>query len=434
MKKRFLVIISSFVISLIMLPEGFTKSLEISDKTRRVVKLADSLTLFDCYRLALKQSETVAKQGELIKEAEAHFIQALSVVMPSVSFVATEGRQDTASAGFSKSTRERKFVFKQNLFTGFKEIAGTTGSKVERTQYVQAKIRAEQMLFSDVSDAFYLFLEQEKDLAILKTIRGALQSRIKELKKWEELGRSRRSERASVQVQMYQVSAEIESAKRRVQVTRELLEFLTGVSITTVSDAQSAFPRLMAEEYYVAKAPRRADVAAAQAAWEVAKKKVIIARSGFFPTVTLEGNYYVSRDTAPTDSDWDAALKADIPIFDWTQSVGDVKEANAKAKESEFDLQRTKRLAATDIREAYAMLTGSIAQEKALIKALNAATTNYLLQEEDYRLNLVNNLDVLAAIRTFAETKLDCMRSLYETKRLYWQLCVATGELPQEAK
>ena len=37
------------------------------------------LTLSDCYALALKQSETIAIKAEIIKEAEAHFVQALEI-------------------------------------------------------------------------------------------------------------------------------------------------------------------------------------------------------------------------------------------------------------------------------------------------------------------------------------------------------------------
>jgi outer membrane protein len=429
MRKTAGVIIAVFIVFCFGLPTAFSRGMEISDKKPRVVVLADSLTIFDCYRLALKQSETVAKQGELIKEAEAHFTQALSVITPSVSFVATQGRQDQSVPGSPKSSYERKFVFKQNLFTGFKEIAGITGSKVERTQFLKAKERAEQLLFTDVSDAFYLFLEQQNDLVILSRIRGVLQSRIKELKAREALGRSRRSERASAQVQLYSIDSEIQLTRSRLEVARELLEFLTGVAVSSVSDTPGEFPLLGSKEYYIPKAQLRADVESAEAAVEVAKKKMIIARSGFFPTLSLQADYYVSRNTVPSNSDWDGMLEADVPIFDWVQTAGDVKEARARVIEAELDLQLVKRQSVTDIRQAYDNLSGSIAQTKALGRALTAASLNYRLQEEDYRRNLVNNLDVLDAIRTFSETKRSYSRARYEAKRLYWQFCIATGEL-----
>ena len=45
----------------------------------------------DAYALALKRSETVAIQGEMIEEARGRFYQALSVVLPSVNFKMTIG-------------------------------------------------------------------------------------------------------------------------------------------------------------------------------------------------------------------------------------------------------------------------------------------------------------------------------------------------------
>ena len=53
-------------------------------------------------------------------------------------------------------------------------------------------------------------------------------------------------------------------------------------------------------------------------------------------------------------------------------------------------------------------------------------------KSSDYKLSLVNNLDVLAAINTLENTRRDFIHALYETKRLYWQLLVATGEASEE--
>lgn len=431
MKRKYLLIVWLLFISCCIFPPGFAKTLEISDQTKTEPAELTSLTLLDCYKLALKQSELIATQEELIKETEAHFLQALSTVMPSVSFVATQGTQDVATSPSPKSSYERKFVFKQNLFSGFKEFAGITGSKLERLQRENEKTRAEQLLFIDVSDSFYLFFEQQNDLKTLQMIRGVLVNRIKELKGREDLGRSRPSERASVQVQFYKIESEIELAKSRLEVARQLLEFLTGVTVRQVSDLNSGFPVLNNEEYYVVQANVRPDVEAAKQALEVAKKKVTIARSGFFPTVSLQSNYYASKNTLPTNNRWDGLLEVDIPIFDWTQAAGDVKEANVKVKESELSLERTRRRAITDIRQAYANLNGSIAQVKALFKAMASANKNLRLQEEDYYLNLVNNLDVLTAIQALAESKRDFNHVFYESKRAYWQLRLATGEPPK---
>jgi outer membrane protein TolC len=61
-----------------------------------------------------------------------------------------------------------------------------------------------------------------------------------------------------------------------------------------------------------------------------------------------------------------------------------------------------------------------------------SARMNYKLQKSDYKLNLVSNLDVLQAIQTAQDSKRALIHSVYDTKRLYWQLCAAVGEATME--
>jgi outer membrane protein TolC len=114
------------------------------------------LSLFDCYQLALKQSERVAIQQQLIKEAEAHFQQSFSGILPKVSYEYSETRQNgSGNTNFTlRQIPEGRFIFSQPLFSGFKEFAGMAASRAERRQREQETLRAKQLLFTDVSDAF----------------------------------------------------------------------------------------------------------------------------------------------------------------------------------------------------------------------------------------------------------------------------------------
>src|SRR3989338_8760022 len=59
---------------------------------------SEGLTLLECYSLALKQSETVAIQKEIIREAEGRFWQSLSTALPKISYEIEETRQDGSGA------------------------------------------------------------------------------------------------------------------------------------------------------------------------------------------------------------------------------------------------------------------------------------------------------------------------------------------------
>lgn len=389
------------------------------------------LTLQECYKLALKQSELIAVDAELIKQADAHFLEAFGTLLPQVSFSRSDIREHSKISPSSNKGFEQGFAFKQVLFSGFKEFAAMTGSKFERKQRENEKLRAEQLLFVDVSDAFYLLMELQEDLNTLKAIRGAFIDRIKELESRVSLGRSRTSEVVSTETQLYTIEDQIELDKSQVEVARELLEFLTGKPIGEITESEPRF-FLKEESVYLSKASMRPDVQAANFAWQLDQKGVVVARSGFFPQLNLETYYFGHRDSAPTDSRWNMLFTVDVPIFEGTTTYGKVKEAVSQARESELLFKRAFRSVASDIHDAYVNARADLLRTAILETAVKSAERNYKLQLEDYKLSVVNNLDVLTAIQSLEDVRRNFIHISYESKRFYWQLLVAAGEISVE--
>ena len=390
------------------------------------------LTLADCYALALKRSETIAIQQELIKENEGRFLQALSGALPRASFEMSKKRQDGSgdSAFTLRDIPERKFVFSQPLFSGFKEFAAMAGARAERRQRYHEKARAEQLLFVDVSDAFYLLREQREDLATLEATRSTLLGRIDELGQRQRLGRSRPSEVVSAEAQLHRVEAEIELARNQETTARELLEFLTGrAPIEGVAEADDAPPPLASEHEYVAKADLRPDVQAAEEAWRVAGKEVRAAQADFLPDVDLESNYYTKRVGSASGVDWDVLLMVDVPIFQGGETLGAVKTAASQARQAKLLFEQTQREAALEIQQTYANLQAALARQAVLAKALQASEDNYRLQLEDYRLSLVNNLDVLQTLQELQDARRDALHAAYDVRRFHRKLQAATGDI-----
>lgn len=394
------------------------------------------LTLADCYSLALKQSETIAIDAEAIKITETHFLQALSIILPHISFISTDTREEepndpgtTFATLKPASSSERKFNVTQTLFNGFKAFAAIRGSDYERGQRVNEKIRAEQLLLVDVANAFYLLKEKREDLKALQKIRLALRNRIRELRKRENLGRSRPSEVVNARAQLYSVEADIELVKNQEVVARELLEYLVGGAVYSITDDAHNIPgSLQPEQHYVSRSDARPDVKATKFAWEVSKEESKAVDSDFLPYAYVEGNYYAQRTGFNKDTDWDVVLRVNVPIFDGGYTIGRSNEARSKARQKELEFRRARRRAPYDIREAYVRLNTALNVHKLLEKEFKTAKLNYHLQKRDYELSLVNNLDVLAAIQTLQNSERNFIHALYEAKRLYWQLRVAVGE------
>ena len=400
------------------------------------------LTLADCYRLSLKQSELIAVDYQKIVETEGRLLQALAIGLPNVSFVSTDTQEEpqkggaTSTSGTLTSTSlnpskdsVRYFHLRQTLFSGFKAFAAMKGAKYEKDQKINERVRAEQLLLVDVANSFFLLEERREDIKALEGIRNTLSSRIKELNERERLGRSRQSEVVKAKTDLYSVDAELELARSQEITARQVLEFLTGVPVGELLCSETCEPAdVKSESYYLAKSLSRSDVIAAMKEWQYYNKRRQVIDSDFLPEVSFEGNWYTQRTTVSKGVDWDVMLKVDVPIFEGTETLGRSKEARAQEREKELLYQRARRSAPQDVRDAYVKYVAAVSVQKAIRKAFSTAKLNYHLQKRDYELSLVSNLDVLDSIKTLHDSERAYIRSLYETKRLYWQLQVACGE------
>ncbi len=412
----------------------------------------EPLTLSKAYALALKRSEDLAMKSWEIEAAQGHFYQALSVVLPSVNYVITRSKQDVSkepsqsssgsdgasSSSLRRTTPQAKFVFSQPIFSGFKEIAAIQAAGVEKSLKTHELQRARELLWMDVTDSFYTLMQAYEDLGVLELGRQALEDRMKELESRVKIGRSRESELERSKANLKSAQASLVKARRLETVARELLEFYTGMEVTgELQDdfwdrGQSFHSDITDDDQNVrikGLTSRRSDVKAAEDAYTLAEKEVVVAQSDLFPTVTLDGNYYTKRVGFQKDIDWDVLLTVDIPIFEGATTYGNIKEAQASREIARETVSKTKRIAELEAKSAEAEWRSSIEEETALREAVEALKKSYESQVLEYRSNLVSNLEVLDAQKEYQDKSLEWNAAHFGMRKNFWKFRVAIGNL-----
>lgn len=376
----------------------------------------DTLSLDECYRLALVQSEIVAIQKEAIARATAQIFNAASQGLGNVDFVINRSLQenkDIPSGGSFGSTfvdpdkQESKFVIKQPLFQGFKAMGALTGAGSYRREQTEAWIRAKELLYSDVAIAFYNVLRYEKEIEINHGIHELLQKRIRELEEREKIGRSRLSEVINAETSLKILEADLAAAQGALATARYMLEFLTGTDMEgrpleeEVSEDVSSKP--LAE--HLKFAITRSDVKAAEQAVKTAWRGILVAQSGFWPTMSIAHNQYMRREGFMASVDWDTMFEFNLPLFSGGETVGQVKDAVGILKQKKITFTLARRQAELEIKQSYQIWI-SARQTNVLLKdAVHKAEKNYEIQSEEYTRSLVSNLDVLAALESLHNTR-----------------------------
>jgi outer membrane protein len=391
-----------------------------------------ALTLDDYFDAALKRSETVAIQGELIKQAEERYRQASAALWPTVSVAATYTRQEMQPKD-DPPARQRmaRVTATQPLFRGMREFAGLRQTRSLIDAQTDDYRRARALLFQDVADNFYNILSLEQDLANFDEQIELNLKRENELRERARIGRSRAAEVLTVQASVSNLRAEVEQLRGELHAAREAFAFLSGLDAgTALADTESLPATLAPLDTYLAGIEQRPDVNAEKQRTAAANENVSIARGERLPSLDLNANRYLKRDGTLEDVDWDVQLALTIPLFTGGGAQAKVNEALSRQTQAELTTQRTRRQAEQEIRAAYQNALVDRPRLEALEKATEAARKNYEAQLHDYRLSLVTNLDVLQALTSFQENQRALHRARYAIKLNAIKLDVASARRP----
>ena len=401
---------------------------------------AAPLTLDDYYAAALKRSEVVATQSELIRQAEERYRQARGTLLPTVDAIATHTQIDDGAADTTANpTRQRnsRITATQPLFRGFREFASVRQTRAligaQGEDYRNARVQ----LFKDVAQNFYDVLALEQELANLDEQIRQHQQREKELQDRVRIGRSRVGEVLTVQATVGTLRAQIESRRAELAAAREALAFLSGLSASTpLHDTETVPENPGTLDEYLARLELRPDVRATRQRLTAARESISVARGAHLPSLDLVANRYLERTGSLRDVEWDVQLALTLPLYAGGGTQSRVREAVSQGTQAELSASQVRRQAEQEIRALHQGVFIDHGQLDALEKATDATRKNYEAQQRDYRLGLVTNLDVLQALTAFQENQRALDRARYTAKLNYLRLQAAAVRrpmLPEEA-
>ncbi|MBL0059365.1 MAG: TolC family protein [Elusimicrobia bacterium] len=400
--------------------------------------LAEPLTLDACYRLALGRSESVGLSEEDIRRGEAQYAQLRSGVLPSVGLRATDKIQDMSGvpsgANDSVSRRDRPEVAlygRQAIFSGFREFAAMRGQKAEIAARSEAVGRAKILLYEDVAGLFFTVADRDREMESLQYLIRLSQERIAELKKRVAIGRSRESEILSTESQNANLESRLEVARGFREASLAVLNTFMGVQATAIRDDRPEAAAPAPLENYLQKMAQRPEVREAEARQESRRQYIRSARGGYSPTLDVGGNYYLKRVGATEPVDWDILFTLDAPFYNGGKTRSLVDLAKSEERSAALQVSQARREAEGEIRERHRNLLSLLSQVDKLKRSADLAERNYMAQRNDYRLGLVNNLDVLAALNTWQEAQLSLDTARLAAKNVALRLELATGNTPE---
>ncbi|MCB4791505.1 MAG: TolC family protein [Elusimicrobia bacterium] len=394
------------------------------------------LSLENCYLYSLNNSLDIAIKKESGNETKGRYKQAVGAVLPKVSFSALYLKQGVdqdsslpQSFG-SQDNTQNKLSFSQPVFNGFKEFSALSILKDEQIERSLEELRARQTLLVEVSESFYNLIEYSEAIKTYEEIKTIIEQRIKDLEERVKLGRSRESEIASTKVLYYHNQVELQTLKNQKANEEKKMKYLTGLDKLDVLNDSAFYPDLpSSEETYTKEAESRPDVAGAKQSYLIAHRRVSIAKSGFMPSINLNAGYYMTGTGRYAGISWDALVNAELPLIPFTNTAGNVDEAVAVERQAGLSFESAKRKAVLEISTFYEDFRYALENKEAYDNALKANEENYNFQLKDYKLNLINTLELLTTIHELQDARRFNVHAVNEVKRAYFRLLVSSGQV-----
>jgi outer membrane protein len=155
---------------------------------------------------------------------------------------------------------------------------------------------------------------------------------------------------------------------------------------------------------------QRPEIKAAQLGIDQTKEAVKIARSGFFPIISLAGNYSRTSEEATTYGDirterWTVQALATFTLWDWGNTAFKVGENKVKVTQAEDLKTQLIESIVLEVKNDYLNMLVAEKNIKVVEKAIEQAEENLRMNEERYKYQVATQTDVLNAVTLLTQTR-----------------------------
>ena len=403
------------------------------------------LTLRRALLLANESNEQLSIEGENYLQSLIERRRAVAAFLPTVSlaprYVFRErtggggGGGDEDDRGGSSSehrTLDVPVAANGNLFNGFSDVARLRSARLTVEERRALLLDLQEQLLLDVAQVYYQVLRSEESVRVLENSLEVQEARLRDVRGRQAAGVVRPLDVAQVEAQASQTRVSLFAARSDVVNGRSVLAFITAADVRrsplveefeapTITDARDRLQTIGAE--------RRHDLQAAAAATRAARQLVEAAFGQYYPSVSVDLNVFLYRESTPSDRDWEGLLRANIPLFSAGLIEADVRSAWSEFRQASLNESLTRRRVVQDVDIANQDLVATARRLAEAHTQLVAAEQAFTQADRSNAIGLATNLERLIAQDQLLTAQLQYVSQQFQRKVAYLNLLRATGSL-----
>jgi outer membrane protein len=307
-------------------------------------------------------------------------------------------------------------TLKQPLFTGGLNLANYRSAKLGVDLSKTSLETAKRDLVLQVRAGYFTILRAEKFLGVAEQQVKQFEAQLEVSKAFFDVGIVAKNDVLLAEVNLANARQSLIRATNDVAATKASFNILLRREVNTPFEvvdilAYEAFP--LPYEQSLAEALRlRPEVKAAQLNIDQAKENVKMARSGFFPTINLLGNYNRSSDELALGGDnkndyWTIQALATFTLWNWGNTCFKVGENKVKVTQAEDSKNQLIDSIVLEVKDDY--LNMQVAEKNIGVaeKAIEQAEENLRMNEERYKYQVATQTDVINAVTLLTQARVN---------------------------
>ena len=411
------------------------------------------LTLEESVKIAMERSLTLHSSKEEIIGSEFKRKEAITNFLPlwtgqyswtQYNNPVTIGPNAITAPGGGAIINASKDIYNFNtslnqpLFTGGLNLATYRSAKIGVDLSKENLETVKRDLVLQVRVGYFNILKAGKFLSVAQQQVKQFEAQLEVAKAFFEVGIVAKNDVLQAEVNLAsaiqsQVKTENDLSLAKSSFNNLLRrEVNTPLEVVDILEYRS-FP-LKFEESLEEALRQRPEIKTAQLTIDQAKENVKVARSGFFPTINLVGNYSRFSDGVSlygdiTNERWTIQALASFTLWNWGNTAFKVGENKVKVTQAEDSKTQLVESITLEVKNDYLNMLVSEKSLKVAQTAIEQAEENLRMNEERYKYQVATATDVTIAVTLLTQARVNYYGALSDFNVSKVQLERAMGRM-----
>ena len=404
--------------------------------------------LMEVFRLALSSDPLFLRAGAANRAAQEQRAQARAALLPNVKAGANiagnefEVRETSVGMRSRPSFDSKEFllsitqpIYRKDLWIGLDQA----DISIRQANVVYASAR--QSLMLRVAQAYFAVLQAIDELSFARATLEAFGQQLKQSEQRFEVGLIAITDVEEAKAGFDRATADVIGAENAVDTAGEALREVTGEYHPNLVPLSDVVPLVVPEpadiDQWTETAHRQnLDLNASKFGADLAREEIKRQRAQHLPTVDLFGNYSANESGGVTgDTETRLAsigLQIQVPIYQGGATLSTTRESQHLYQRSLDEVERARRGAQRQTRDAFLGVESGISRVQALEQAVRSAQSAKDAIEAGFQVGTRTSVDVLNADRDVFRARRDHAVARYSYILDILRLKRAAGTLSEE--